>query len=73
MGSEVKIKDVMRAIQENVFDGPSLFSNNARTMKNFAIIALTTAGKFIMMMNAVKTRFCKSTTPLPKSRCKALV
>ena len=32
------------AIQENVLEGPSLFSNNPRTMKNLAMIALTTAG-----------------------------
>jgi hypothetical protein len=42
--TDVNMNDVINAIQENVFDGPSLFSNNARTTKNLAMIALTTAG-----------------------------
>lgn len=44
MGSEVKIKDVMRAILESVLDYPSLFLNNKLTMNNFATMALTTTG-----------------------------
>lgn len=42
--TDVKMNDVIRAIQENVFEGPSRFSNRFRTMKNLAMIALTTAG-----------------------------
>ena len=38
------MNEVIIANHENVFDGPSLFSNKARIMKNLAIIALTTAG-----------------------------
>ena len=42
--TEVKMNETTIAIQENVLEGPSLFSNNPRTMKNLAMIALTTAG-----------------------------
>jgi hypothetical protein len=42
--TDVSMNEVIIANHENVFDGPSLFSNRARTMKNLAIIALTTAG-----------------------------
>ena len=38
------MNEVIIANHENVFDGPSLLSNKARTTKNLAIIALTTAG-----------------------------
>jgi len=38
------MNEVIIANHENVFDGPSLLSNKARTTKNLAMIALTTAG-----------------------------
>ena len=38
------MNEVINATHENVFDGPSLLSNKARTTKNLTIIALTTAG-----------------------------
>ena len=44
MLTDVNMNEVIIATHENVFDGPSLLSNKARTTKNLAIIALTTAG-----------------------------
>jgi hypothetical protein len=44
MLTDVNMNEVINATQEKVFDGPSLFSNNVRTSKNLAMIALTTAG-----------------------------
>lgn len=53
MGGDIKMKDAMRAIQEDVFEDSFLFSNNAGTVKNSAMMALTIVGKFKIAMDEV--------------------